>query len=129
MSNCKACGVPPQIIKVNRQLNAKNNKLAEQVKQLKAERSSLKKELRSTKRNLENAKITTENYRMDLNLTKVELKASFTARLDLEAKLNATIHDARSNRQKAERLAEKMKHIKDLAARPDEWLRIGCRNG
>ena len=129
MSNCKACGVPSQIIRVNRQLNAKNDKLAEQVKQLKAERSNLKKQLRSTKRNLENAKMTTESYRSDLNLNKAEMKAMFTARLDLEAKLNATIHDARSNRQKAERLAEKMKHIKDLASKPNEWLRIGCRNG
>jgi len=129
MSTCKACGMPSKIIRVNRNLMKRIEKLTELAADLKKERTELRAELRSVKRKLESAKLSAENSRTEMRLAQVELKASFTARLDLEARLNSANWAAEANARKAERLAEKMKHIKDLAAKPDEWLRIGCRNG
>ena len=121
--NCKHCGTPAKIIKVNRELTAHNDNLLSQLRLTKSERSAANNELRKTKRKLIKAKETTQDSVQKLKDNKAEMKIMQQRIMQLEEKAEFVERDSHKKSQTILRLAEKLKHIADVSSKPKEWLR------
>lgn len=125
MASCKVCGTPGQIIKVNRNLMARNEIITEELKSLKAELRKVKRELRTTSRHYE---ITIARLDRAHEVSKENSDEVFALRKSV-ADADNQLKRANSREEKLSRtislMVEKLDHISTLSHNPYTKVRCG----